>query len=114
MTINRKHRDYLEDIAREIRKVDQFIKEISFEQFRVDEKTVYAVIRAIEIIGEASKKVPDEIKQNQPTIPWREISGMRDKLVHDYSGVNLTIVWKTATEDLPEIEPIILELLSHY
>jgi uncharacterized protein with HEPN domain len=112
MTINRKHRDYLEDIAGEIRKVAQFIKEISFEQFRVDEKTVYAVIRAIEIIGEASKKVPDEIKQIQPTVPWREISGMRDKLVHDYSGVNLTIVWKTATEDLLEIEPLILELLS--
>ncbi len=114
MTINRKHRDYLEDIAGEIRKVAQFIKEFSFEQFRVDEKTVYAVIRAIEIIGEASKKVPDEIKQNQPSVPWREISGMRDKLVHDYSGVNLTIVWKTATEDLPEIEPLILELLSQY
>ncbi len=58
--------------------------------------------------------MPDEIKQNQPTIPWREKSGMRDKLVHDYSGLNLTIVWKTATEDLPEIEPLILELLSQY
>lgn len=114
MTIDRKHRDYLEDIANEIRKVSYFIKEFSFEQFKTDEKTVYAVIRAIEIIGEASKKVPDEIKRNQTVIPWREISGMRDKLVHDYSGVNLGIVWKTATEDLPEIEPLILELLMQY
>ncbi len=69
MTIERKHRDYLEDIAGEIRKVAQFIKDISFDQFKTDEKIVYAVIRAIEIIGETSKKIPDEIKRNQPVIP---------------------------------------------
>ena len=114
MTTDRMHRDYLEDIAEEIRKVSRFIKNMTFEDFKADEKTVYAVIRAIEIIGEAAKKVPDEIKQDQTIIPWRAISGMRDKLVHDYSGVNLTIVWKTATEDLPEIEPHIIELLSRY
>lgn len=108
------HQDYLDDIVSEINKVKLFIKGFSFEQFKTDEKTVYAVIRAIEIIGEASKKVPDEIKQGQPAIPWREISGMRDKLIHDYSGVNVTIVWKTAIEDLPEIEPLILELISRH
>ena len=114
MTVDRKHRDYLEDIAGEIRKVNRFIDKMSFEQFEKDEKTIYAVIRAIEVIGEASKKVPDDIKQNQPIIPWREISGMRDKLIHDYSGVNITIVWKTAKEDLPEIDPLIQKLLSEH
>jgi uncharacterized protein with HEPN domain len=81
-------------------------------QFNADEKTVYAVIRAIEVIGEAAKKISDNVRQKQPSIPWREISGMRDKLIHDYSGIDLTVVWKTATEDLPEIEPLLQEMLS--
>lgn len=83
MTKKRQHIGYLADIAGEINKVKLFIKGMSFDQFKGDEKTVYAVVRAIEIIGEASKKVPDDIKQIQPVIPWREISGMRDKLVHN-------------------------------
>lgn len=112
MTTNRNHEDYLDDILEEIKKVAKFIGGMTFEQFNTDEKTVYAVIRAIEVIGEASKKIPDSIRQSQPSLPWREISGMRDKLIHDYSGVNLTVVWKTATEDLPEIEPLIREMLS--
>ncbi len=80
MTIDRKHRDYLEDIAKEIRKVSYFIKEFSFEQFKADEKTVYAFIRAIEIIGEASKKVPDEINLNRAIVIPVDPFGITDEM----------------------------------
>jgi uncharacterized protein with HEPN domain len=77
-----------------------------------DEKTQYAVIRAIEIIGEASKKRPKSLKNKYSTIPWREISGMRDKLIHDYFGVNQKVIWKTVKEDLPVLKKQIIGILN--
>ena len=77
-----------------------------------DEKTQYAVIRAIEIIGEASKKIPKNIKTKYTDVPWYEISGMRDKLIHDYFGVNSKIVWKTVKEDLPRLKKLIVRILE--
>ncbi len=76
---------------------------MNFEDFEKDEKTQYAVIRALEIIGEASKKVPQSFKDQYHEIPWREISGMRDKMVHDYMGINQAVVWKTVIDDLPPL-----------
>ncbi|HLA81219.1 MAG TPA: DUF86 domain-containing protein [Thermoleophilia bacterium] len=73
------------------------------EQFLADEKTQYAVVRALEVIGEAAKKVPAGFRSDHPELPWREVVAMRDKLVHDYFGVNAEVVWKTATEDAPRI-----------
>ncbi|MBC8525178.1 MAG: DUF86 domain-containing protein, partial [Chlorobium phaeobacteroides] len=71
---------------------------VDYESFRNDKKTQYAVIRALEIIGEASKKVPIEVRDNYAVIPWRSITGMRDKLVHDYFGVDTEVVWNTASK----------------
>ncbi len=76
---------------------------MTYEQFSADEKTAYAVIRAIEIIGEAAKNIPEQVR--------REMAGMRDKLIHDYFGVNLAVVWKTASERLPELEPMLRDML---
>jgi len=103
MTEKRNYLVYLEDILEAIKKGTEFISDISFEKFEEDEKTQYALIRAIEIIGEASKKIPNEIKAEYSEIPWREISGMRDKLIHDYIGVNTEVIWKTAIEDFPTL-----------
>jgi len=86
---------------------------MSFDQFQSDEKTQFALIRAIEIIGEASKKIPDNVKLNYPFVPWREMSGMRDKLIHDYFGVNENVLWKTGTENLPVLKELIDEIINN-
>lgn len=95
-----------------INKGMSFIHNFDYESFLQDDKTQYAVIRAIEILGEASKKIPAEIKKQAKDIPWRDISGMRDVLIHDYFGVNAEVVWKTAKEDLPSLKTKLENLIE--
>ena len=104
--------DYIEDILNSILKIEQFVEGLTFEDFKSDDKTVFAVIRALEIIGEASKKVPQPIKNKYQQIPWREISGMRDKLIHGYFGVDLRVVWDTVKKDIPNIKPFFQEIFE--
>lgn len=112
MTGEREFIDYLNDILDSIEKVAHFISGIDYQGFVMDEKTIFAVIRALEIVGEATKKVPNDFKESHPEIPWREMAGLRDKLIHDYVSVNLEIVWKTATIELPELKNSIASLLN--
>ncbi len=112
MSAKRSYIDFLADILDAIEKVTRFVAGMNFEEFSKDDKTVFAVVRGLEIIGEATKRIPFSVRDSHPEIPWREITGMRDKLTHDYFGVNLLVVWKTATEDLPTLEPAIRRLLS--
>ncbi len=95
--------DYLQDMLDACIKATDFIKNISLAEFVGDEKTQFAVIRALEIVGEASKKVSQSFKDQNPEIPWKVIAGMRDKMIHDYMGVNRTVVWKTVIEDIPPL-----------
>jgi uncharacterized protein with HEPN domain len=71
-----------------------------------------AVVRALEILGEAAKRVPAEVRDKFPGVPWRAMAGIRDKLIHDYVNVNLEVVWKTVTEDLPALAPQIQQIID--
>lgn len=112
MTSPRSYLDYLIDIVDAIEKTKRFIQGLTYEEFRQDDKTVFAVIRALEIVGEATKQIPSSVRASYPDIPWREMAGMRDKLIHDYLGVNLLVVWRTATEDMPAVLPMLTEILD--
>ena len=112
MNSERIYADYLEDILDAITKVAKFIKGMTFDQFSADDKTAFAVIRALEIIGEAAKHIPEQVRNSYPKLPWREMTGIRDKLIHDYFGVNIKVVWKTATEDLPKLESEMRRILA--
>jgi len=113
MTSNRNYLDYLEDIVAETNKIWQFIEGMTYEDFEKDSKTAYAVIRALEMIGEAAKQIPPSIKKEHPEIAWREVAGIRDKLIHQYFGVNLEVVWKTAVEDVPNLCSQIRRILQN-
>jgi uncharacterized protein with HEPN domain len=101
---------YIDHILVCIRKILDYTREVSPAEFERNELIQDAVIRNIEIIGEASKKVSKDLKSVYPEIPWREISGMRDKLIHDYMGVDKGVVWKTIKEDIPYIQSLIQKI----
>ena len=112
MTFKRIYLDYLEDIIDATEKISQFIEGMTYEQFAKDAKTAYAVIRALEMIGEAAKQIPSSIREQYPDIAWREVTGIRDKLIHNYFGVNLEVVWKTAVEDVPNLVSQVRHILN--
>ena len=104
---------FLEHVLESIKEIEKHIKKISKDEFWEDIKTQDAVIRRIEIIGEAVKNLPSEFKRKYPKIEWREITGMRDKLIHEYFGVNIDMVWETIKNDLPELKNKISKILEN-
>jgi len=103
---------YLKDILSALEAIESFIETMSFEDFKQDDKTSSAVIRKFEIIGEAAKQVPESIKQEYAAVPWKEMAGMRDKLTHFYFGVNYELLWQTIKNRIPEIKPVIRQILQ--
>jgi len=104
--------DYIEDILNAMLDIQEFIAEYSYDRFVNDRKTQYAVIRAIEIIGEASKNLPLEIREKYRAVPWRDMATMRDRLIHGYFGVDLIILWDTVQQDIPPLIPMFKSILA--
>lgn len=95
-------------------KKESFVREVSKESFLENKEKQYAIIRAIEIIGEVVKNLPNSFRKEHPDIPWTNIAGMRDKLMHHYFGVNLNTIWKVVEEDLPDLKKKIKKILKDY
>lgn len=108
--MKREYLDYVDDILSAVEKIEGFISGIDSEGFKRDEKTAYAVIHALEVLGEAATKIPPAVRRQYPEIPWKAIAGMRNKLIHEYFGVDLDTVWKTASEDVPQLKAHFLRL----
>ncbi len=108
----RKYRLFLEDILTSMNRIAEYIKGLDFNEFKSDYKTVDAVIRNFEIIGEASKNLPEELKKKYPEIPWNEMYLMRNRISHEYFGVDYEILWDVASNYLPENKSQIEEILK--
>ncbi len=108
----REHLDYLADIQEAVDSILDFTKGMSWERFSQDRKTLYAVVRAFEIAGEATKKVPMPVRKRHAKLPWRQMAGMRDKLIHEYFGVNYQVLWKTVQTDIPRLQLQIAKVLK--
>lgn len=108
----RNYRIYLSDILEAMVKIEEFVEGLNFENFNGDDKTVSAVIRKFEIIGEATKQIPEEIRRSSSQIPWKEMAGMRDRLIHFYFGVDHKLVWTTIKERVPKVKPLIKKILE--
>ena len=107
----RDQENFLIDILDSIEKVESFIEGFEFEDFFIDDKTIYAVILALEIIGDATKNLPDSLKKRYPEVPWRDMSGLRDKMVHEDSGIDLEAIWNIIEEDISSLKPLIVNIL---
>ncbi len=103
---------FLEDIIESIEKIEIYIHDLPYNAFIEDCKTVDAVVRNLEIIGEASKRIPDTIKENLKEVPWHRMTGLRNLIAHEYFGIDLNIIWKIIKENLPEVTPSLKKLLK--
>jgi len=98
---------YVKDMLENMERAEKFIEGMNYDEFVRDGKTNYAVTRCIEIIGEAAKHIPELTRRKYSKIPWKDIAGMRDKVIHFYFGVNLERVWLVVKEDIPQMKPYI-------
>ncbi len=109
---SRDYRDFLQDILTAITDIENFIDGFSYDEFVRDKKTLNAVIRSIEIIGEATKNIPDTLKTQYGDLPWKRMAGMRDKLIHGYFGIDTKTLYKTAKEDIPPLKTPLQKILK--
>lgn len=95
---------YLRDINEAIGKIEGYIEGMTLNEFSGDAKTIDAVVRNVEIIGEAARQLPNDVRLKYPIVPWKQIVGARDKVIHEYFGIDIEIIWKTISEDLPVLK----------
>lgn len=106
--------DYVEDIVDAMEKAEILLKGVTYDQFESDFRINFAVVRALEIVGEATKRLPMTLRDQYPNIPWKQMAGMRDRIIHGYDTVDLEIVWDVVKQDIPKIKPQIQQVLRDY
>jgi uncharacterized protein with HEPN domain len=106
--------DYVEDIVDAMEKAEILLKGVTYDQFESDFRINFAVVRALEIVGEATKRLPMTLRDQYPNIPWKQMAGMRDRIIHGYDTVDLEIVWDVVKQDIPQIKPQIQQILKDY
>lgn len=104
MSSRRGDRDYLDDIQDSLKQIQQYTHGYTFQQFVDDRKTQDAVVRNLEIMGEAAKHISAALRKRHSEIPWKSLAGVRDRVVHDYFGINYEIIWQIVTKELPELD----------
>jgi uncharacterized protein with HEPN domain len=112
MSRPRQYSDYLRDMLDAAEKAEAFLGDLPFDEFAGNAEKVFAVIRALEIIGEAAKQIPDDLRAQYAEIPWRTLAGMRDVLIHQYFGVNLPRIYATVRQDLPSLRIHLARMLA--
>ncbi len=110
MSKGREIADYLGDIRTAIAEVKEFTAGMTYEEFEADKRTSNAVIRSLEVLGEATKHIPAMFRRKYPDVPWSKMAGMRDVLIHDYMGVDLKTVWLVAQERLTELHLLLKKI----
>ena len=110
--MKREYDDYVRDMLENAEKAISFVQGMDYDGFCKDDKAMYAVIRALEIIGEAARQIPEDIRHSNPEIQCREIAAMRNKLTHEYFGVNTKVIWRTVEKDLPTLIPLLKKMLK--
>lgn len=105
---------FIKDIVEAINKIERYIKGLNYESFVKNEMVIDAVLRNLEIIGEASNNIPEVFRQKHPHIPWKRMIGLRNIAIHEYFGVDLTIIWEIITKNLAETKPAVVEVLKGF
>ncbi|MBE5232243.1 MAG: DUF86 domain-containing protein [Microcystis sp. M54BS1] len=108
----REFRDFLQDILEAICQLEKMTQDLSFAEFSTKIEIFLSAVKLIEIIGEAVKNIPDEVRVNYPNIPWKNIAGMRDKLVHEYWAIDEKVVWKVIQNNLPQLKRTLISIIE--
>lgn len=106
--------DYVEDILEAMDKAEILVEDVTYEQFQEDFRINFAVVRALEIVGEATKRLPLSLRDQYPDIPWKRMAGMRDRIIHGYDTVDLEVVWDAVKLEIPQVKPLLQQILADY
>lgn len=106
--------DYVEDILDAMEKAEIMLEGVTFEEFADDFRINFVVVRALEIVGEATKRLPMSLRKQYPDIPWQRMAGMRDRIIHGYDAIDYQIVWDAVKQEIPQVKPHLQQILADY